>query len=464
MRKVSIDAIFGFSGDAAARLLGFLASVHLARSLGSSAFGVTVVATSVLSYAFWLSDFGLATIGTREVAKPPGAREFEPSEILLTKGIIAAAIFLVFEGVALIGYHGSPVQPVLQLYLLTLFPYAFLIEWYFQGIRNFRLVAISRFLSGAVYLGGLLLLVKSPEDVRMVPTVFLASNLLTAAWLLPFRRKEDRLLPRSLGLARPVEAIRRAVHIGLGGAFAQVIQSLPPVVVEWLYTPADAGILGVAMKGVFFLLMVDRVFVAVFLPLMAQLSSRPKEELETMLGSIYRLVMAGIFTLCALATIFASAILRILFGAEYASGGPVLAIVSWFGAATVVNSFFAYGLIAIGQERRYFRTMMRGSVVSTALILGLTYLWGLRGTAVSVVAGESTIMILMYTEFKRYFRVPVLAPTGTMALVVTAVIAAGATLGLGAVWQAPLVGLLLLLLALATRVVRRSDILLAVRR
>lgn len=438
MRKVSIDALFGFSGDVAARLLGFFATVHLARTLGISGYGVITVGTSVLSYAFWLSDFGLATLGTREIAKPRAMRELQPGDLLVTKALCAAIIFVIFEGIALIGYRNSPVQPILQLYLLTLFPYALLLEWYYQGIRNFRLVAVSRFLSGIVYLVGLLALVKGTDDLPLVPLIFLGSNIVTAGWLMLFRRSEDRLAPSGFNRARLAAAMRRAMHIGLGGAFAQVIQSLPPVAVEYFYSPKDAGVLGAAMKGVFVLLMVDRVFVAVFLPLMAQLAARPKEELERTLESIFRLVLAGAVALCSVTTVFAGPILEIIFGQQYREGAEVLAILSWFVAATVVNSFFAYGLIAIGQEKRYFSSMLRGSILATALILGLTYVAGLPGTAVAVVLGESTMMALMFGEFRRFFSLRIAAPTLLMGAVAVAATLAGIVTGLRAPWLAPI--------------------------
>lgn len=176
------------------------------------------------------------------------------------------------------------------------------------------------------------------------------------------------------------------------------------------------------------------------------------------LTAALRWVVTGGCSLSVVITLCAGSILETVFGEEYASGSRTLAIVSWYPAVTLLNSYFAYSLIAAGRERSYLRVSVVSAVVSAVMILLFTRLWGAEGAAAAIVAGEVVMTTIMYREFRGAFQVPVGRALLPAVAVAALVIAAGVMFGLGDIRLAPLLWLAFALLSLLAGGVSRRDI------
>src|SRR5688572_5627148 len=63
------------AGELLARVIGFLATIYVARQLGVEAYGVLGFAFALMLYAFQFADLGLEQLGPREVADHRDALE-----------------------------------------------------------------------------------------------------------------------------------------------------------------------------------------------------------------------------------------------------------------------------------------------------------------------------------------------------------------------------------------------------
>jgi O-antigen/teichoic acid export membrane protein len=88
-----------------------------------------------------------------------------------------------------------------------------------------------------------------------------------------------------------------------------------------------------------------------------------------------------------------------------------------------VNTVFGYGLIAIDQERRFFKVIAITAFMSAVLIMLLGLQFGFYGAAAALLVSESVSIILMRRQLKksvrfacvRYMWKPIIAALG-MAL------------------------------------------------
>jgi O-antigen/teichoic acid export membrane protein len=438
MRKLSTNVVILFGGDIAARLLGMVATIHLARVLDPEGYGMTVISTAVLSYALWFADLGLMTIGTREMARPPEQRQFRFGDFLMIRLVLATLVFVVVQSFIHLIYSG-PILTVVRLYLLSLFSYALLTEWYFQGIREYRSILIWKVVSGLVYAGLLFAGVHTTQDVQWVPVYFFIAILAAAIVLLFLRRREDRLLPSRGDWRRYRQLLTQMSSVGVGGILAQGVQLLPPLALGYFASTADAGVLGAVLKIVFLALVLDRVFIALFLPIVSRLWASDRERLEPAMASILRIVIIVAFSAATVVALFAPALLQIIYGDAYTRGALALSILAGFVTATLINTPISYTLIAIGEERRYFQANVIGGIISIVAILVLTALLGLIGAALGMVISEFCFVGAMYLEFRKHFRVPIVRPL-IIGLGLTGLMTGlGTILHVGAIWQAPLV-------------------------
>jgi O-antigen/teichoic acid export membrane protein len=153
----------------------------------------------------------------------------------------------------------------------------------------------------------------------------------------------------------------------------------------------------------------------------------------------------------------------LVFGPTYAAGAGALSITGWFAAATIINSVFTFGLIGAGKERAYLRATVVSGLITCALTVGMTALWRLPGAALAMVLSEICVAALTGWEFRRHVRFSAVRPLAVSAAIAAAMIAADALLHvegapLSTLWEAPILLLLFVGLAVLFGAVRKADL------
>lgn len=414
MRRKLLNALLLMAGGGGSRLLTFIANVYLARLLDTEGYGIVFLGLTVLTYAMWGADLGLATLGARESAKPAAGREFTPGDIISLKTLLGTAAMLLAGIVVLLVVPDRLTRLVVLLSLAAMLPSLWQMEWYYQGIRSYGKVAAIRYLFGAGYLLGVFALVDGPEDVAAVPLVYIGAILLAALPALVMRRKEDSLLPHHPFFSRAQrgrwrEALKQSAPIGLGGLMAQTLQLLPPILLAAMHGRGEVGEFGAAFRLAINLMILDRAFIALFLPAVSNLLITAPERYPAALRRTFRLLVAGGVLLSLSLTLFADPLVRLVYDDSFAGAALPLAVMSWFVTATLLNSFFSYALIAAGVGNAFFRSSLVSSSIGVVLVLVLTKLYGAEGAAIGMTVGEGLLAAIMYGAFRRHLGVALVA-------------------------------------------------------
>ncbi len=438
LKKITTNALYLFLGDVGARLLGFLATMHIARSLGKEYFGLVVIALSVVSYAHWLADMGMATLGTRELARPFQTRTFHLRDFLIVKFLTATGVFLLFQfGITFIDLP-TPLLPLLRLYLLFLFLDAGMLEWYSKAIQRYAAVAVARWISGGFYLAGVYWMVHTPQDYLKVPVFYLGGLFGAALLFYLTKKREDSLRGPLSSFAHYLSLLKSASSIGMATFFAQVVQLLPPLMLGVFYNASEAGIYGAAVKIIFVFQLIDRVFVALFLPNLSRVWAIDPKKIPERLQIILKSLLWFTLSLAVMIIFYSFHLIHLIFGDPYLSGTPVLSVLSGFIVFTVLNSVFSFTLIATGRQHQYFRGTARGSLMAIGCIVLFSALWGARGAAVGVVLGEFSIAMLVYLEFRRFFPMTIWKSFLTGTVYSSLFLGGLSILGVTTPWFAPL--------------------------
>lgn len=458
MPKISTNAFIIFSGDAITRFMNFLITIHLARVLDKENFGMVIIGLSTLAYSMWLADLGLVTCGTREMAKPPDKRSFHLGDVLFLKFFLSGIVFVIMQVILFLLYSDPTLEWVVRIYMLCLFTDALMLEWYFKAIRKYAPITITRLISNAVFLLLIFALVRASDQVTLVPVIYFLINLAAVILLFLMKQRNDTFVASKLFFHKITFMLKQSIVIGMGALFANVVQFLPPIIIGIFYASSEAGIYGSAMKIIALLLMIDRIFFALFLPAMSNKWITQREKINDQLSLILKLIIIGSFSLSTILTIFAHNIIILLFGEAYSGAVGILMILSWFITATMLNSVFSLSLIAIGKDKFYFQSSIIGGTVSTILILILTYYQGIFGAAAAIVVGEVLTMLIMYTKFKMQFSVNILKPLLIAAICAIVVILFAQILSISQLWLMPFVWILFVGLAFIFKGYRKDDL------
>ena len=318
---------------------------------------------------------------------------------------------------------------VIISYVFSLLPIALLLEWVFQGREEMEHIAVSRFLLMAVYLTLVLALVRRPQQVLLVPMLWLAGNVTSALYLLVVYRIRVGRLRLTFDLRFWGVLLKTSLPLGVGTILSQVYMNFGLLMLGVLAVGGPAGWFTAAQRLVYFVLVIDRAFYMVAFPIISRKLADPaRVDARDAMQHLAKLVLLVTIPIAVCALPLARMLVNAVYGPEYAPAAPVLTVMVWLVVTTTLNSLYAYGLVAAGREPRYARNISIGAVTVLALSLVLVLLFNALGAAIALVAGETVMLVLMFADFRRVVRVGFLrylwrplATAGVLAAVLQAI-------------------------------------------
>ncbi len=404
MKTAFRNATFLFGGEVAARAFGFLTTAVLARRLGTQGFGQIGFATAVFAYALAATDFGILTTAARTVAQDRAASRRLVGDIVslrLFLGLAAAVLIALF---ALLLPKPLTVRLLLLLYGLGVVMQCALLEWVFVGQERLGIVAISRSATSLSYFGLVLAFVHSAKAILLVPVAFVTASAvgMFILWWGHARKHGWSGIRFDLQVWRSLLA--RAWPIGLAATLTQLHVNAGAIMLGLVGTFESVGSYSAAYRLVFFLMILDRVFQTVFLPVVSRFLALRRERLGELTGVAIRLVLTAALPLCTGLTLLAQPILTLVFGSQYIAAAADLRIMAWMLPLSMLSSLAGSTLVGAGAERVLLRATVLGTLVSVTLaVIGVQSLGG-RGAAVALVTGEATILAALLPEFLRVAR------------------------------------------------------------
>jgi O-antigen/teichoic acid export membrane protein len=391
-------------------VLSGVASILLARYLGSEQLGEYGALYAYLSLFGWLAAFGLESILAREAAK----NRNQAGSILLTGVIVSTGFSFGASGVALIlaphfGYQG-PFRFLLvfaAIDLLILSPLRLpgivfqvdLRQWYGVGIGLIR---------QALWLAVLVLLAFIKASFvwviigRMICSVFEVALILFATVRRGFLSRPWRFLSNHareyVSYGFPIAA--SALAVGIYHRIDQVmLHNMTNDKVLGGYVAAVNvtelfGVLPVALMGSLF-------------PILSQVSAQ-EDRFQHYMKLGFRSMMAVVFGACALISPLAAPIIHLLYGAKFDAAGPLLRVLIWSEVPVFFGVVISSGLIAKNLQNYLPLSTGVGAIANVLLNLVMIPRWGVLGAAWATNVSYSLAAIFLFLIFR---------PTRSMALV-----------------------------------------------
>lgn len=399
----NIVSLFGF--DAVARLFGFASTTYLARMLGSGTFGVVNLGLAVFSYGLIISSPGLHTIGTRIVSQRVVNDAAVIKHVTALRFILAILTFAAMTIASCIFVHDTTTRYVVILYSASLLPFAFQIEWFYQGKQRVAALGASRAAGLLSFVVLLFLIVKSETDVLLVPVAYFVSAALNAA-ILYFIYRQGKSDTSAVNDIPPMNLrwkslLQQSLPVGAAVIIGQAVLNLPVILLGIFATSFDIGNFSAASKLVFFLLAIDRAVYILFYPLVARTFTITPAEIGKQVSRILNYIMIAILPICAGGFVLARPVIMLVFGPQYEDSVILLQILVFYFLFTILNSIFAFVIIAAGKERRSSTIIVAVSSLLLVSLVPLTYYWKGAGASFGMVAGEFVMMMLMFRQCRK---------------------------------------------------------------
>jgi len=389
------------TGSAGRSVLGFLAGIYLARILGPDMFGQVGYAMAVLTYFILITDGGLQALGTREVAAGQGSTPELAGRVLVIRGVLTALSLLVILFGATFMTPNESTASLLLVFSFALLPLAVNLAWVFRGHEQMRMVGISEMIQVGVYLGLLLLLVRGPGQLLLIPVFFVVSHGLASlvVWAGQARR-----------WGWPKIAFRGGGHLSMLGVslpvvvnlfLHQVCFSFDTLMLGFIRGDREVGLYNAVFRIVISLISVISVLMEAIFPTFSRLFVVGRDALRRVMEKALTITVILALPVGVGGTVLSRPLILALYGQEFEESGLILPVMVWSAVLAFVGAAYGYCLVACGRQKILAWTAAAGALGNVLLNLWLIPRHGMYGACVATVASQGLMLVLQAIVFSR---------------------------------------------------------------
>ncbi len=183
MKRQSLkkNYIYNFISHILTLIIPLITTPYLARIFREAGNGQITFANNIISYFTMFANLGFLTYGQREIAKYQDD-DYKRSktfwEIIIVRGVFSIVSFLVLLVTTYSGLYGSSYNTLIILFSIQIIAVIFDVNFYYQGMEDFKGVATRAIIIRGSCLALIFLLVKDESDIWIYALIYAASFLL----------------------------------------------------------------------------------------------------------------------------------------------------------------------------------------------------------------------------------------------------------------------------------------------
>jgi O-antigen/teichoic acid export membrane protein len=376
------------AGEVGARSIAFFAAAVLARRLGAEAFGILGLATALTSYLILAVSTGLQDLAAREVARHPREAARIAAGVIRVRLCLGLAGCALLVAVAALLPKPAIVRAAVAVSALSLLPLALDTSWVYKALGRTRRVGAGLVLSQAVFVTGVLLLIRGPSDLLRVPVLQALGELTAALVLVPVVRGAWR----SGSLRDGAATLRGAGTVTVNRLLRTIIVTSDVVLLSFLADDRQVGLYSAAYRICFLLTAIAVAAHVVFLPSLARFQANTAAA-AVVLGRSVWLSWAVALPFVLGGVLISPDLLSLLFGSEYRAGGNALRLL-----LAAIGLLFLHGTmhnVFLVRNQLRLEMIILGSAAAVNLGLNFVFipLYGVSGAALSTLIAEGMILV-----------------------------------------------------------------------
>lgn len=390
-----------FAIDAFGRVAMLLLTVFIARLLGVEGFGKIAFAISVVNLAYYFTECGTHLVFLREMGRVTGGSSKEEAAVVWEDffGLKIMLTLAVGVAVTLASYWIWPWEnPFILVAMAGWMMGNSLVDFLHQACNAFHRVEVSGVVMAlhrglCLVLGGAAVLIYS--SLPSVAWGLCVGSLVGASLSLWTVHRGLGLNIRFLGRpARWWGCLKTSFPLALANIFGSAYLRLGVIMLPWLKFYEQVGFYGAAQKLFEAGYLVPTAFVTIAMPHFSRALTEHPSALRRLAGRAGKFV-AGLSLLWFIGgEVFASGIIRLVFGGEYAPAVPLLRVLVLANALVFVNYFLTTFLVVFNRLHRHALNELAALSACAAMSYFFIRRFGAAGAAWSVVGAEIILFFL----------------------------------------------------------------------
>jgi O-antigen/teichoic acid export membrane protein len=402
-RRVARNTAYLALADVAGKVMVFFFYVLAARHLGVERYGVLSFALAFTAMLGVLTDLGLGTIATREIARDPGQARSQVNDALtmrLVASVITIAVICVL--VNLLGYPATTVRIVYICSVCVLTnALSSLFCSIFQGFERMELLALTRITQTLVLVAGAFALSRGAAATGRYGFLYVVAGVISAALAGIGAARRLGRLKLSFAVGHWWTLLRASVPVGLATVFTMFYYWIGTTMLSKMAGDAAVGSYSAAFRVANGLAFMGFAFSGAVYPLFSRLVARDSERLTRALELSVKYMVMLALPVAAFGAVFATPVVLLLYGREYIGAVVVLRLLVWWGTSASVNSLLSYHLISHGRSGAVTAQTGLSLAVSLGLNLLLIPILEAPGAAIAIAASEAVGLVYLAAAHSR---------------------------------------------------------------
>ncbi|MBU4305734.1 MAG: flippase [Candidatus Omnitrophica bacterium] len=389
------------------KIITFLATIYLARILEVENFGRINFASAIFAYFLLISNSGLMTLGTREVARNRGVLRIYVGDIIPLRLFLAAISFLLLVLVVFLIPKPLDVKFLIIFYGFSLFPLALSLEWCFQGIERMEFVGFARVLGCLVYFLLVIGVMKNSAQVLILPYLFLAGNAIASIFLFYVLIKKFGVIKYNFNPQNWWKLLKQASPMGFAWLMIQIYNNFDTVMLSFMKSDKEVGLYNAAYKIILGLFFIGGIYIISIFPVISKYYKESMEKLKTLLSYSAKLMIILGLPLGVGGMVLAKPIMDFFYGPQYDGGIIAFRILIWYVVVSFICMIYANSLLACNREKKYAMGVAFSAIINIGLNALLIPRFSLKGAAFATVVSEVVLLIYSYIEFNKIIKLEI---------------------------------------------------------
>ncbi|MBR6858651.1 MAG: flippase [Bacteroidales bacterium] len=410
MPRITTNFIYNVALTLSTYLINLVLFPYVSRVLGVDMVGKVGFVNETISYFSLFAILGIPTVGIREIAACGNDRERRSrvfSSLLVLLAGLTAVVMVVYLAAIFIVNRFQADRNLFIIGAGTLLFTSFLIEWFYQGLENFRYITIRSILVKLVYALAVFLSVRHPADYVRYFTLTVLAVVVNAAINVGYSRRFASFSFRNLDLRAYFKPL---FSLGLYKVMISMYTTFNVVYLGFVSTETEVGYYYASKKLFYILLGLFSAFATVMMPRMSSLAEKgEKEQFHRKVGQMFDLVFAIAIPMVIYLVLMASKIIGLMSGFGYEGAVLPMRIIS---PVLLLSSMAQIWVIQILLPLRKDRIILLSSIIgaATGILVNILLVgkYGAVGSAIVMLCSElaGNLLGFVYSIRRGYLHFP----------------------------------------------------------
>lgn len=297
-------------------LFPLLTYPYVSRILGVYNIGICNFVNSVIDYYLLFSTMGVISVGVREIAKCKNDTNYKNTVFssLFSINIIATifVVLVLFLSIIMIPKF-QQYQNLLYVGILKLIFNAFLIEWYYQGIQNFKYITCRSIVIKLVYVISIFIFIKESDDYVLYFCLTIGVTVLNA--IINWNHKNVLFLLKNINIKKYINPV---LAFGYNKLMISFFTTFNIIFLGVFVSEIEVGYYTTAIKLYSIIMAFYSALTSALIPKMSLLIADNKmDEVRLMVNKVIDILLAVSLPIIIFSECYSSCIINIIAGKGY---------------------------------------------------------------------------------------------------------------------------------------------------